>query len=184
MKKYALLAMFCAGPVLADPLDLIDYPAIFADNADAVEDVSADRSALQMGDIILLRDPNERREYTGIDESGEAAVGCFVSILATIESAIQACEVSLPAEQAAIQQTYLNEVLAFYAANVVPAVNQATVQERFDALVASQIEGARPFCGNLDVMTNLADRLFTTDSRAEVAGMMSIPRLPVANPCL
>ncbi|WP_375254169.1 hypothetical protein [Yoonia sp.] len=184
MKKLATLAILLAGPALADPLDLIDYPAIFAENAEAVEDISAARSALQMGDVILLHDPNEPREFTGIDESGEAAVGCFVSILATIESTVQACEVSLPAEQEVIQRTYLEEVLSFYAANVVPSVDQATVQTRFDALVASQIDGARPYCSNLDVMTDLADRLFSPDSRAEVTGMLSIPRLPVSNPCL
>ncbi len=111
-------------------------------------------------------------------------MGCFVSILATIESALQACEAALPDAQAAIQSTYLREAMDFYVANAVPAPDMATVQARFDALVASQIEGARPFCANLDVVTNLADRLFTPDSRAEVSAMMSIPRLPVANPCL
>ena len=184
MKKLVSLAIVCAGPAMADPLDLIDYSSIFAQNAEAVEEISSGRSALQMGDIILLRDPSEPREYTGIDESGEAAVGCFVSILATIESAVQACEASLPAEQAAIQKTYLDEVVAFYAENVIPSVDQATVRTRFDALVASQIEGALPYCGNLDVITDLSDRLFAPDSRAEVTGMMSIPRLPVSNPCL
>jgi hypothetical protein len=31
---------------------------------------------------------------------------------------------------------------------------------------------------------DLASRLFTPDNRAEIAGTMSVPRLPVANPCL
>jgi hypothetical protein len=184
MKNYVLIAMLAAAPAAADPLDLIDYPALFAENAADVNEVSSARAILQVGDITLLRDANEPREFTGLDESGEGAVGCFVSILATIESAVQACEVSLPADQAAIQKTYLDEALTFYAANAIPAVDKATAQARFDALVASQIEGALPFCGNLNIMTELADRLFTTDSRAEVTGMMSTPRLPVANPCL
>ncbi len=184
MKRLAIIAALCAGPAFADPLDLNDYAALFADNADNVQVVSPARSILQLEDITILHDTNEARQYTGLDESGEAAVGCFVSILATIESAMQACEVSLPAAQAELQATYLDEVLSFYAANAVPVVDQATAQTRFDAFVASQIEGARPYCSNLDVVTNLADRLFNPDSRAEVSGMMSKPRLPVSNPCL
>jgi len=184
MKKLICAAMICAGPAVADPLDLIDYAAIFAQNEDAVEVLSEARSALTVGPVILLRDPTEPREYTGIDESGQAAVGCFVSILATIQSSLQACEATLPDAQAEIQAAYTQEVLAFYAENVSPPTDIATVQERFDALVASQIAGARPFCASLDPITDLADRLFVPESRAEVAGMMSVPRLPVANPCL
>lgn len=184
MKKITLMAALCAGPVAADPLDLVDYQGLFAQSADSVEVMSDTRSALTVGPVILLRDTTEPREYTGIDESGQGAVGCFVSILATIESALQACEADLPPEQAQVQATYLQEALSFYAQNTIPAVDQATVQARFDALVASQIAGARPFCTNLDVVTDLASRLFTPDSRAEISGMMSVPRLPVANPCL
>ncbi len=184
MKKLILIATVCAGPVFAYPLGLLDYDAIFADNADSIAEINDARSILQIGDVTLLRDTNEVQQYTGLDESGEGAVGCFVTILATIESALQACEVSLPDEQAAIQATYLNEALSFYAENAVPAASRETVQERFDALVASQIEGARPYCSNLNVVTNLADQIFTADSRAEIEGMMSLPRLPVSNPCL
>lgn len=184
MKKLMCAVMLCAGPVAADPLDLIDYEAIFAANADAVQTLSEARTALTVGPVILLRDPTEPREYTGIDESGQAAVGCFVSILATIQSSLQACDAVLPAEQVEIQETYTQEVLAFYAENVSPSVDVATVQDRFDALVASQVEGARPFCASFDPITDLADRLFSPESRAEVSGMMTVPRLPVANPCL
>lgn len=184
MKRLALIAAVCAGPVAADPLDLLDYQGLFAQSAESVEVLSQTRTALTVGPVIVLRDKTEPREYTGIDESGQGAVGCFVTILATIESALQACEARLPPAQAAIQATYLDEALSFYAANAVPVADRDTVQARFDALVASQIAGALPFCANLDVVTNLADRLFTPDSRAEITGMLSIPRLPVANPCL
>lgn len=184
MKHMIVAAAFCAAPALADPLDLIDYEAIFAQNANEVEVVSNTRSILQVGDVTLLHDTAEPQPYTGLDESGQAAVGCFVTILATIESAMQACEVDLPEDQAAIQASYTVEALSFYAANAVPAVDIETVRARFDNFVATQIEGARPYCANLDVVTNLADRLFTEDSRAEVSGMISVPRLPVSNPCL
>ena len=184
MKKLAFVVALCASPVLADPLDLIDYEGLFADNQDNVQAVSETRSILQLENITILYDANEAQQYAGLDESGEGAVGCFVTILATIESALQACEVSLPDDQAAVQATYLDEALSFYAANTIPAASLFTVRERFDALVASQIEGARPYCANLSVVTNLADQIFNADSRAEIDGMMSVPRLPVSNPCL
>ena len=184
MKKLILAAAISAGPAFADPLDLLDYDALFVEKADQIEVISETRSALSIGSVILLRDTTEEREYTGIDESGQGAVGCFVSILATIESSLQACEALLPPEQAEIQATYTQEALSFYAANVLPQVDRATAQDRYDALVASQIAAARPFCASLDVVTDLADRLFASESRAEIAGMMSVPRLPVSNPCL
>ena len=184
MKRLAIIAALCAGPALADPLDLIDYAGLFADNPDKVQVVSPARQILQLENITILHDSNEERQYTGLDESGEGAVGCFVSILATIESALQACEASLPEDQAAIQATYLDEALSFYAQNAVPVASRETVQERFDSLVASQIVAARPYCSNLSVVTDLADQIFTIESRAEIDGMMSLPRLPVSNPCL
>ena len=184
MKRMIAMAALCAGPVTADPLDLIDYEALFAQNAAQVEDVSQSRSILRLGDVTLIRDPDMPRTYTGLDEGGQGAMGCFVTILATIESAMTACEAELPAEQVAVQETYLEQALTFYAENTVPPAPLAVVQERYDALVASQISGARPFCSNLDLVTTLADRVFSPEGAAEVAGMMSVPRLPVENPCL
>lgn len=184
MKRLAMIATLCAGPLAADPLDLIDYAGLFEGNSAVVEDVSETRSVLRMGDVTLLRDENLPRGYTGIDESGVGAVGCYVTILATIESAMQACETALPADQAALQKDYLMQALTFYADNTAPPAPFALVEERYNALVSSQVAGARPFCSNLDLVTNLADRIFSTDGASEVAGMLSTPRLPVANPCL
>jgi hypothetical protein len=184
MKKLVIIAALCASPVLADPLDLIDYAGLFADNQDKVQVVSSPRQILQLDNITVLHDANEAQQYTGLDESGEGAVGCFVTILATIESALKACETSLPDDQAVVQVTYLDEALSLYAANAVPPASRATAQERFDALVALQIERARPYCANLSVVKNLADQIFSADSRAEIDGMTSVPRLPASNPCL
>ncbi len=184
MKRLAMIAALCAGPVAADPLDLINYPALFEQSAAEVEDVSETRSLLRLGDVTLIRDESLPRGYTGLDEGGQGAMGCFVSILATIESAMQACEAELPADQVDTQAAYLKQALTFYAENVVPQTTYEMVEERYNALVASQIAGARPFCSNLDLVTRLADRIFSPEGAAEVTGMMSTPRLPVANPCL
>ncbi|EBA12094.1 hypothetical protein [Roseobacter sp. CCS2] len=184
MKRLAVIAALCAGPVAADPLDLIDYDALFADKAADVMDVSETRSLLRIGDVTLIRDESLPRGYTGLDEGGQGAMGCFVSILATIESAMQACEAELPAAQVETQTAYRSAALAFYAENVIPPVDPELAQERYNALVSSQIEGARPFCSNLDLVTTLADRVFSPEGAEEISGMMATPRLPVANPCL
>lgn len=183
MRCLFLAVGLLATPLAADPLDLIDYEGLFAANADAVEDASEVLQILTMGEVTLLYDRTVETPYTGLDESGEGAVGCFVGILATIESAVRACEVQLPADQLLIQQDYQTRALDFYAANV-PDTDRDTVQDRFDALVSGQIEGTRPFCANIDLVTDLADRIFTPDSAEEIDGMLSIPRLPVSNPCL
>lgn len=184
MKRILALLALWVAPVAADPLELIDYEALFAENPDQVTTASDNRKVLQMGDIVLLRDQADGISYTGIDQSGQGAVGCFVSVLASLESALQACEVTLSPEQKAISDAYRAEALAFYAENAFPRVELAEVARRYDALVASEIEMSRPFCSDLSVVTDFSDRLFVDETRAEVEGMMSIPRLPVANPCL
>lgn len=184
MKRFAMIAALWAAPLAADPLDLIAYGALFEQNAADVEPVSETRNILRLDDVTLIQDPAEMREYTGIDESGLGAVGCFVSILATIESAHAACEAELPEEQFAKHQDYLNKVVSFYAENLPYPMPTALVHSRYYGLMESQIEGARPFCSNLDLVTNLADRLFSPEGEAEVNRMLSKPRLPVANPCL
>ena len=184
MKRLAMIAALCAGPMAADPLDLIDYEALFEQNAADVEEATETRSLLRQGDVLLIRDPALPRTYAGLDESSRGAMGCFVTILATRESAMQACEAELPADQVAVQASYLARALAFYAENTFPPAELSLVEERYDALVASQIEGARPFCSNLDLVSTLADRIFSPEGAEEVNGMMSLPRLPVAHPCL
>lgn len=184
MKRFAMIATVCAGPLMADPLELIDYEAVFEVHAAEVEDVSDARSLLRIGDITLIRDAGLPDGYAGLDESSLGAMGCFVSILATIESAMEACEAALPASQIPTQSDYRTRALTFYAENTVPMTTFEVVVARYNALVASQIEGARPFCSNLDLVTTLADRIFSPEGAEEVESMLSLPRLPVAHPCL
>lgn len=184
MKRLAMIAVICARPLAADPLDMIDYEGLFEQRAADVEAVSGTRNILRLDDVTLIQDPTGIREYTGIDESGLGAVGCFVSILATIESAYQACEVDLPENQSAKHDEYLRQAVDFYSENLSHPTPTGLVYLRYYGLVESQTEGARAFCSNLDLVTTLADRLFSPEGEAEVNRMLSQPRLPVANPCL
>jgi len=184
MKWVAALMMLLAARAGADPLGLIDYDRLFAENAADVEVADADRDLLQVFDIAILRGNEDDVTFMGLDQSGHGAVGCFVSVLASLESALLACDVTLPAEQQAISEDYRARALAFYAKNAFPPVDLAEVTRRYDALVASEIELARPFCSDPSVVTDFSDRLFVADTEDEIDGMMSIPRLPVANPCL
>ncbi len=184
MKRLAVIGALCAGPLGADPLDLIDYEGLFAQNAADVEAVSETRNILRLDDVTLIQDATEMREYTGIDESGLGAAGCFVSILATIESAHKACGVALPEDQLAKHQEYLSLAVDFYVENLPPLTTPGNVLLRYYGLVEAQVEGARPLCSNLDLVTGLADRLFSPEGEAEVTRMLSKPRLPVSNPCL
>ena len=69
MKRLAMIVALCAGPLAADPLDLIDYEALFVQNATDVEEATETRSLLRVGDVILIRDPELPRTYAGLDES-------------------------------------------------------------------------------------------------------------------
>ncbi len=119
-----------------------------------------------------------------VTSSGEGAVGCFVSVMASLEAAVQACDITLTPEQVETQDAYRDMALTFYGNNVAPSVDIITIEELYAELVASEIAGAEPFCDAPDQFTTFADRLFAPEARAEIEEMMSVPRLPVANPCL
>ncbi|MEM8537756.1 MAG: hypothetical protein AAGF56_07830 [Pseudomonadota bacterium] len=184
MIRALTLSIMLACPAFADPLDLVDYPAIFAANPDNVETVSEDRRILRLDSVTLIHDPTEPRPYIGIDESGQGAVGCLVSVLATIESATAACEVALPDAQVTFLDEFRAMALRYYAENAQPATDIGTARSRYQTYVASQIESARPLCSNVDLMTDLADRLLSDNGAAQVGAILATPRLPVENPCL
>lgn len=184
MNRLAMILVLCAGQAGADPLGLIDYEALFAENAADVEVVSPDRSILQVGAVTILRGSDEGFEFTGLDESGEGAVGCFVSVLASLEAAVQTCEIVLTPEQEAARADYRTMALGFYADNVIPPATIDTVTDAYAGLVSGEMAGVLPFCDNADQFVTFATRLFAPEARPEIEGMMSIPRLPVSNPCL
>ena len=184
MNRIWMLLALVAAPVTADPLGLIDYEALFEENADAVEIVSPERAMLTLGDVVLLRGNEEEVPYTSVDQSGEAAVGCFLGTLASLESAVLACELTLPPEQLEIRDAFLSQAITFYSENAFPEVDVETVRESYDALVGAEIELSRPFCADPEVITDFAERLFSDAAKPQIERMMSVPRLPAANPCL
>mgnify|MGYP001804423808 CR=1 FL=1 len=184
MKQFLVIVGLLATPVTADPLGLIDYDGLFEENAADVEVVNPERAILALGDVVILRGNEEEVPFTSVDQSGEAAVGCFVGTLASLESAYLACELTLTPEQAAIRDGYLSQALTFYSENAFPPVSLDVVQDSYDALVMSEIELSRPFCADPDVITDFAARLFAINAQSQIERMMSVPRLPAANPCL
>lgn len=182
--RLTMILALCAGPALADPLDLIDYDGLFEANAADVEISDDDRSVLKLGDVSIIQDRSNGVQYTGVDQSGEGAVGCFVSVLASLEGVLRACDIALTPEQEVTQGAYRDDVLAYYGRNVQPEASLETVVDRYNALVAAEVEIAKPFCDDPEQFIIFADRLFAPEARAEIEGMMSTPRLPVINPCL
>ena len=184
MNRFAITLLLCAGQAGADPLGLIDYEALFAENAADVEVVSPDRSILQIGEVTILRGSDLGFEFTGLDESGEGAVGCFVSVLASLEAAVQACGIVLTPEQEAARADYRSMALKFYSANALPPATIESVRDAYARLISDEVLGVLPFCDNADQFVTFANRLFAPEARPEIEGMMSIQRLPVTNPCL
>jgi hypothetical protein len=182
--RLTMILAFCAAPAVADPLALMDYDALFAANATEVEVKDDGLFTLQQGDVTLIRRSGDTVEYSGVDQSGEGAMGCFVSVLASLDGALRACDIALAPAQIATQDVYRDDALAFYGANVYPPAASETVLERYEALVVQEAEIAMPFCDDPEQFVTFADRLFAPQSGAEIERMMSTPRWPVANPCL
>lgn len=187
MRHLTLLALSCASaslasPALADPLDLIDYPATFAAGTPDAENSNDERSVVYVDDIAIIKNTTETVTFFGVDQSGQGAVGCFVSTLATLDAAQTACGITLSDQQIAIQDDYRQRALTFYSENA--AAPMDTVTARYADLVVVEQAAVKPFCEAPDEFADFAARLFSEDTMPEIDRMLSVPRLPVSNPCL
>lgn len=172
----------CCGTVQADVLGLVDYDALFAANADAIEVLANGAEAIELpGGVFVSRQDGQ---IVTLDQSNGGAVGCFVNILAQIESYQMACDVSLDAGQAARLEIYRTQALTFYAANVSPTVTLDTARARFDTLRDRSQYASGAFCdpdGNIALFLNS----FLDEATQEVLDRLTeVPRLPASNPCL
>lgn len=167
----------------------IDYALLLETHRDEVTiGVDAEgraTSELQLGDVMVTC--VEAEGCYGVDRNG--AVGCLFSMVAELRGYVSACGLEVPSEaRAVLEQTY-ERVGRYVAANAVPLMEWSELDGYAGSL--SVADGMPPIapseeaCREVDsiigsVVSNLQDR----DQSAELDQLLSVPRLPVMNPCL
>ncbi|MEJ6396873.1 hypothetical protein [Yoonia sp. 208BN28-4] len=181
IRFYAPAFVLCAGLAQADVLGLNDYDALFAANADAIEELANGAEAIALeGGIFVSRQDGD---VVTLDQSEGGAVGCFVSILAQVDSYVATCDVTLEADKAARLERFRTSALTFYGQNTSPQATPEAVRTSYDALRDASPYNSGDFC---DAEGNIAAFIpsFLGDSTDEVVDqMIAVPRLPASNPC-
>lgn len=188
--RYLTLVLLLSTPAKAQ--EWIDFDLVMQQSADQVV-MTTDANGqtvrtLDMGDGVIVNcDPDG---CTGTETVSEFAVGCAFSIYAEVAAFAQVCKVPLTAEQAAVVEGAFRDVGAFVAGNAVPprpADYPAEFLARRIAAMSAEFAAAPtdicldPFETDYGMM--LGALALDLDPEALREGL-SVPRLPVMNPCL
>lgn len=192
MRGLAAVLALCAGPVMADPLGLMDYDALFEQNADRVRLAANGDQVLALPPATrITRRPDAPGLINGVDLSEGGAPGCYAVLLLDVLAYDHACPDSLgPTERAALA-THAITIADFYAANVTPATTPEAVRDRLAALAETRAADwrAAPRWGPAACIPGEeAAPILSLFTSAGMTGILSTalarPRPPVAIPCL
>ena len=189
IRALALLAL--ATPAAAFE---IDYAKVFADHPEAVTATGpATRRADLPGDVHVVETAmsDGSHSYFAYDSGPYGATGCVFDILVDLTIASKACDGLLDDAQSATLGRNLLTVAGFVAENSVPAVPQDGIMDRLAALFERRTEEmftAGIACPNgtdgnqqlLPMIQTLTSDEFTPTLNA----ILSVPRLPVPEPCM
>jgi len=182
IRTLTLLCCLSGTAATADILGLNDYDALFADPATEVTILDDGSEAIEIDGQIQISRNDDR--ITTLDITNTGAVGCFVQILSQIEAYQSACDDPIEAEFMENHRTYLDRILAFYAANTAPVSDVATVRQRYDAYVEATTQNARQYCAGDGQVETFMRSVLAASTAAAVDQMTSTPRLPADNPCI
>ena len=175
------LLLLMAAPVQADP----SWAQFFnAPGAEIDRSAEGGREAVQLpGDVLVMRQRGaDGWSYVGLDRSAQGAVGCVALLLIEVNRAAAQCESFLRADQTQQLRENLTRLSDFYASNAVPA----TTADAFLAEVAAHAAQSPPLqCVEItDGFSQMAGQLTDATSKSLMDDLLSVPRLPVKNPCL
>lgn len=182
-------ALMLVSPAAAQ--DLNDYDLILEQNADKVvietaPDGSVTRT-LDTGNGVSVSCAADG--CVGMDMSGWA-MGCAFGLFAEVAAFAQVCAVPLSKDQAAVVDGAFRDVGAFVAANAVPPrpadYPTAVLAERVRVMQAEIAAApgdicAKPFETETGTLLGAIVHELNPD---ELRRVLSVPRLPVMNPCL
>jgi hypothetical protein len=182
MIRTLLAALWLAAPAAADPswAQFFDVPA-----AEVERTADGQREAVRLpGEIQIIRTrEGEGWTYAGLDRSDHGAVGCVAAILVELVRPVEDCKGVFTDGERARLHSHLDRVAGFYAGNAVPATTKSAFLDRLAARTTSQGDALQ--CDALsDDFKPFARSFVGPDSEALIDDLLSVPRLPVLNPCL
>jgi len=187
-KSLALLALITT-PASADPSGAIDYEALFAARADAVEEIMAVEGAqsrwrLRMpGGVVLYAEGTAQdRWFSGVDEGGVGAVGCLWSAYQDLATLALSCPSLLSPEQHEQLRLNFTRVGEFVADNTYPPVERAAFRAYWDGALAADPTLACDTVMNPAIQP-IVETLLSPRASQILDPLLATPRLPVNNPC-
>lgn len=183
---FAALSL-AAGPVLADPLGLNDYPKLFEAHADRVHKKASGNLGLLLDRQLAIvgEDYGYKYVYTGTDVSRTGGLGCYVDDLAHLTAFTHLCPTALEADQMMRLDDYTGQALTAYGAGTFPTADLARTTKEFDALVARL---QPPLAAVLECETDrfyasIANEILREGMEPVFNHLIAQPRLPVSKPC-
>jgi len=174
---FALLA----APAMADQ----SWASFFdAPGAEVERTEDATRETVRLpGDVVVLRQKDQGGwTYSGIDRSPHGAVACMSRILFEIKAVSAQCEGTLSQDNITRLGTHVSRIATFYGENAVPRTSAADFMSDLDTFIAER--GPLQCADITDDFKAFAAQLTGEASTAIIDDLLSVPRLPVANPCL
>jgi hypothetical protein len=172
-----------------------DYAALFAAHEAEVMQAEPGVRRLELpGPVIVsaITAADGSLRHVGVDQSGLGAAGCTYHTLVQVVVAAGLCPGTLSPTESATLDAHLEQAARFMAANGFPPVpaREARPQLLDDLRALSEqytSEGALQ-CPDGDTgvqdWAEMARNLARPGGRAAIERALSLPRLPVMNPCL
>lgn len=175
-----MLAGLTAAPAPADPLGLIDYPALIAEHAERSVPLAEGARRIFLPDGVELTVDAQQSLTSAIDRSGQTALGCVVRLMAEMSAMARTC----PGAVSPGQADYLDSAAALVldAYSDASGMAQGPVGERFEALVRTRSADAG-LCLVMEEDAANIRGLLTQPGLERVARVATPARLPVDEPC-
>lgn len=171
----------------------VDYAAVFAEHEQEIvpggeiDGRAVDLLAVPPGiELRRLTGPNGEVTYTGIDATGDGAVGCLFDLYFELVAMGRSCPWTPPKAEAAMLETRLRRITRFVLANGVPERDPADAEDWLEARLARWQEDIAPrACGAPDAgLQGFAGALASEAFAPVLDKALAVPRLPVSQPCL
>ncbi|AXS39983.1 hypothetical protein [Breoghania sp. L-A4] len=173
---FLLVLVATTSSAFADPLGLVDYPALFERHADRVTVSSDGVETLVLPSGITVRHTN--KGYVGTDPTD--AIGCLTYFFVEIDAAARICPSLMSKEEARAFADQRSRLLGFYAKSAFPPAAANKASEAYEAAVAKVVQRGRS-CSKLENVRMMVPGLLEKERFDE---LFASPKLPVSNPCL
>jgi hypothetical protein len=171
------LALLCGHALQAQ--ELVDYDALFRDYAEQVVRSADGTETLKLppGTVITRK----KDSLVAMDETGEGAVQCVLSILGQLRAIARQCPQFGQEHRPGLEQNF-SQVLQFAAENAYPPQDENTLVAAHDKLFSRRFHTVD--CAEMAQDPDILGMMAVLAKPDVAKDTTKTPRLPVMNPCL